>query len=101
EPVGGQDLGKGRSFVVAALRNDTQAEFTGPARRCLRWSATQQAHLHPLLASPDDAESVADEEGLRFAAGGMDVQRPVGQHAVDVEKNQLYASGPIADLLEG
>src|SRR5690606_19083393 len=63
-----------------------------------RWATAQQTDFEPSLPRPDEPQSVADEERLRFAGHRADVDGAVGQHPVDVEKDEADASGTFEDL---
>ena len=53
----------------------------------------QDADLAPDRLPHRDTQSVANVKPLAFRAVAIDDDRAVGQHAVDIEKNQLNGTG--------
>jgi len=78
-------------FAVDALMKQGHAELRRPLRRRRRRTRRQKADNQPGALRQHDAGAVLDVELFALGAVGVQQDLAVGEHAVDVEEDQLDA----------
>src|SRR5207302_2717558 len=74
-----------------ALPNERHAQLGGALRARRRRPRRQKSHGEAGALRPDERGAVFDVELLALGAVGVQQDFPVGQHAVDIEEQYLYA----------
>jgi hypothetical protein len=85
---------EGGQLLLESLVHVVDAELPRPTRYGRRVSSRQDRELYAALAQHSEAMAVEDVERLEFLSGGRDVERPVGQDAVDIEGHQAHVARP-------
>ena len=89
----GDDLLVGGELARDALIDQRDAQLRGAVRRGRRIARRQEADLEAGALRPDHRDAVPDGERLALRAVRVHHHDAVGEHAVDVEQQQLDPGG--------